>query len=174
MSIKGRVAAAAYSRAVAWVGALGFLEKLLDVFGIILAFCNALTATAILNAPAIKSKCANIHRNAFFLFFVLADWFFFHALPDLHRRISFSPRLFIRSLHVAMQIRLYLQPCGCRVLVSASLQVLQYAVSRYTFRSLPRSARLGIVHRWSSTEFSRFMGLFFVVCILLFHSQNRF
>jgi hypothetical protein len=72
---------------------------------VFLAFGDALTATAILNAPAIKSKCANIHRNAFFLFFVLADWFFFHALPALHRRISFSPRLFIRGLHVAMPVQ---------------------------------------------------------------------
>jgi len=52
-----------------------------------------------------------------------------------------------------------------RVLVSAALQGLQYAVSLYTFLSVPRQARLGIV-RSGVPPNSPDSGL---CCILLFH-----
>ena len=141
------------------MGAFGAGREFFFVFWIILPLGNTSSASAVLNPTAIHPKRANIHCNALLLFSVLAYRIFFHALPLPRDSILFLPRLFIRGLHVAIQFRLYLQPFGCRVLVSAALRFSQYAVSRYTFRSLPRSARLGIVHCWSSTEFSRFMGL---------------
>ena len=51
-------------------------------------------------------------------------------------------------LAIARQFRLYLQAFfACRVLVSAALRFSQYAVSRYTFKAVPRQARLGIFHK---------------------------
>ncbi len=60
VSIKGRVAASAYSRSVARVGALGFLEKLLGVFGIVLAFCNANFASSVAWPAAIEAERAGV------------------------------------------------------------------------------------------------------------------
>ena len=55
-----RVAAAAYSRTIAWVRALGFLEKLLCKLGIILAFCNAYFASAVAWLAAVEAESAGV------------------------------------------------------------------------------------------------------------------
>jgi len=60
VSINGRIATAAHSRAVAWMSAFGFLEKFLCIFGIILAFCNAYFAGSVAWLAAIETKGASV------------------------------------------------------------------------------------------------------------------
>lgn len=42
------------------MSALGFLEKLLCVFGIVLAFCNAYFASSVAGLAAIEAECAGV------------------------------------------------------------------------------------------------------------------
>jgi hypothetical protein len=58
--IARRVAAAAYSWAAAWVGALGFGEEFFCVGFIVLVFGDALLASAVAGLPAVETERAGV------------------------------------------------------------------------------------------------------------------
>ena len=149
--------------------AFGAGKEFFFVFWIILPLLDAIPATAVCHSPAIQSKLTDIHMASISFYSVLTLWFFFHALTHASQPLFvFASALYPWPARCRTVQTISSSISACRVLVSAALRFSQYAVSRYTFRSLPRSARLGIVHCWSSTEFSRF-GPYCILVTLYFH-----
>ena len=140
------------------MGAVGAGKQFSGVGVIVLPFTDAARAGQRRCVAAVKSKAAGIQPPGLLsLKFALHD-------PTLTRG-KLLPKLLLRasSLRCRKVQTISSTLADCRVLVSAALQGLQYAVSRYTFKAVPRQARLGIV----LAEFHRILPIWAVIMVFL-------